>query len=55
MSTGDKPFGLQRHGVQIHGNQALLAAVGEGQRRALHGRQLGADKIIAEIEKLPAR
>src|SRR6202007_598676 len=47
-----KPFGLKCGRIDIDADQALLAAVGERSGRTRYGRQLRADKIIAEIEKL---
>ena len=46
-----KTLGLQCLRVDIHGNEPLFAAVREGQRRALHGRQLRANEIIPVVEQ----
>ena len=38
--------------IDIDTDNALLAAIREGHGSALHGGELGADEIVAEIEKL---
>ena len=50
--NGRKPLSLERRWIDIHADDALLATVGEGRGSTRHGRQLRADKVVAEIEKL---
>ena len=46
-----KPFGLERLRVEVHGDEPLFSAVWIGQGRALHGGQLGANEIVAEVKE----
>src|SRR5258708_17036885 len=50
--NGRKPLSLKRRWIDIDADDALLAAVREGRGSTRHGRELRADKIVAEIEKL---
>ena len=47
-----KAFGLECLRVDVHADHALLAAIGVRSGSALHGRELRADEIVAEVEKL---
>ncbi len=47
-----KTLGLQGGGVGIDGDEALLSSVGEGSCRALDGRKLSANEIVAKVEEL---
>ena len=46
-----QPMSLQRLRVDIDHDLAHLAAIGDRHRRALHGCQLGADEVIAQVVK----
>ena len=45
-SAGDKPFGLEQIRPDIDHDLALLSAVRIRNRRALHGRERGADQML---------
>ena len=49
---GREAFGLQRGGVNVHADDALLSAVRKRRGSARDGGKLRADKIVAEIEEL---
>ena len=53
--AGRKSVGLQPRQVEINLHLAYLAAVGIGHGRAVHGRQLGAQKVLAQVEQLLLR
>ncbi len=47
---GRETLGLQRRNVDVHRNLALFSAVGPGDCRSGHVRQLVADQVGSEIE-----
>ena len=54
-SVGESPLACKLRDVQVHLDLALLAAVRVGKNGALHGRQLGAQKIGRQIVQSAAR
>src|SRR5580765_90510 len=47
-----KTFGLESRRIGIHGNQALLATVGEWSCCTLNGSELSANEIITKVKEL---
>ncbi len=47
-----KPFGLQRDGIDIDADNALLASIGEWRGSPWHSGKLRANEVVAGVEEL---